>query len=62
MKIYNEHGEEIRACNKNGERIPVIHTLQAHLEWSQEYKRAERYKLISIAELVVIGALLIWKL
>lgn len=59
MQCYNEKGEPIKVCNKDGEEICVMSTIQATHEAAQEYRRAERYRIVSIIELIIIVVVVI---
>ncbi|WP_026661676.1 hypothetical protein [Butyrivibrio proteoclasticus] len=42
----------------DGKELPVVTTIQATYEWSKEYSRAELYRNLAVAELIIIIVLL----
>lgn len=62
MRIYNKKGEAITPCNKNGEPISVVSSMQSLMETTAEIKRAKFFEKVSLLELCIIIALLIWKI
>jgi len=67
MSKLSEYQEEVkkycipnlRAVDKDGNIHPVVTTIQSTYEWGVEYARAERYRKLSIVELIIIVLMLL---